>query len=107
MEDDGTAKLTLQYQDIDSFNQFNLLQYRLENFSDIEEKTLKGTYTSSDGEKTKYADLQSVENAQVLILSEKQNVVVEGELLYYNEEVTMKDEILATTGENQAVIIFK
>ena len=48
-----------------------------------------------------------MENAQVLILSEKQNVVVEGELLYYNEEVTMKDEILATTGENQAVIIFK
>ena len=40
-------------------------------------------------------------------MSEKTDVVVDGDILYYNKEVSVKDGVATTTGKNDAIIIFK
>jgi hypothetical protein len=34
-------------------------------------------------------------------------VVVKGDILYYNKEVTVKDGVATTTGEDNAIIIYR
>lgn len=106
-EDMSKVKLVLTYKDIESFNGFNLLECSLDSFSNIKEAELAGTYTSADGESVKYAKLDGVDKAMVLITTEATDIVVKGDILYYNDEVKVKDGVATTTGEDKAIIIYK
>lgn len=106
-DDMSKVKLALSYKDIESFNGFNLLECTLDDYVNVKEDVLKGNFTSADGKSVKVADFTDTENAEVLILSEATDVVVKGDILYYNEEVQVKDGVAATSGEDNAIIIFK
>ena len=54
-EDMSKVKLVLEYKDIDSYNGFNLLECKLADFADVDEKELKGTFTSADGKSVRSA----------------------------------------------------
>ena len=38
---------------------------------------------------------------------EKTDVVVKGDILYYNDQVTIKDDVITTTGKANAIIVYK
>lgn len=106
-EDMSKVKLVLSYKDMEAYNGFNLLDCVLDDFSNVDGDRIKGTYTAADGSSVKAADLDVGDKAKVLILSEAANVVVKGEILYYNKEVKVKNDVASVTGKGDAVIIFK
>lgn len=106
-EDMSRVKLVLRYKDIDSYNDFNMLECRLENYGDIKEEDVQGDFTSAEGKTVKSKDFANVENAKAFIFSEAMDVVVKGDILYYNKQVEVKDGIATTSGEDNAVIIFR
>lgn len=106
-EDMSKVKLVLAYKNIESFNGFNLQDCKLDNFSALKESELKGSYTSLEGEKVEFKDLQDTDKAKVFIVSEAADIVVSGDVLYYNEEASVKDDIVTTTGKDNAIIIYK
>lgn len=106
-EDMSRVKLILAYKDMEAYNGFNLLDCVLDDFSNVEEDKIKGTFTSMAGESTKASEIEGTDKAKVLILSEAANVVVKGDILYYNEEVSVTDDVVSTTGDKNAIIIFK
>lgn len=105
--DMSKVKLVLTYKNIESYNSFNLQECKLDDFSNIKESELKGTYTSAEGKSVAYKDLEDVDKAKVFIVSEETDIVVSGDILYYNAEVSVEDGIVTTTGEDNAIIIFK
>lgn len=106
-EDMSNVKLVLKYKDMESYNGFNLLECVLDDFANVEKDKLEGTFTSADGNTVKIEDMENVEKAKVLILSEAVDVVIKGNILYYNGEVSVEDDVAVTTGEKNAVIIYK
>lgn len=106
-EDMSHVKLVLTYGNIEAYNGFNLLDCVLDDFSNVESESLKGTFNSLAGETIKVSDMEDTDEAKVLIFSEAANIVVYGDILYYNEEVTVTDDVVTTTGESNAIIIFK
>lgn len=106
-DDMSKVKLVLTYKDIESYNGFNALDCTLKNFSDVEESELKGSFKSAEDKSVKVSDMEDADKATVLIISEATDVVVNGSILYYNGEVTVKDNVAITSGENDAIIIFK
>lgn len=106
-EDMSNVRLVLTYKDMESYNGFNLLDCVLDDFSNVGADQLKGTFKSLSGESVKVSDMEDMDKAKVLIFSEATNVVVKGDILYYNEEVTVTDDVVTTTGEGNAIIIFK
>ena len=106
-ENMSKVKLVLTYKDIESFNGFNLQECKLGDFSDMKVSELKGTYTSADGKSVTYKNLKDVDKANVFIVPEATDVVVNGDILYYNEEASVKDGVVTTTGKDNAIIIFK
>ena len=106
-EDMSKVKLVLTYKDIESYNGFNLLECVLADFADMDENDLKGTFTSIDGTSVKVNDMDDTKKAKVLVMSEATDVVVKGDILYYNKEVSVKDGVVTTSGEKDAIIIFK
>ena len=106
-DDMSKVKLVISYKDIESYNGFNLLECKLQDFSEIETSDLKGTFTSVDGKSVKVKDMENTKKAKVLIISEATDVVVKGDVLYYNNEVSVKDDVVTTSGEDEAIIIFK
>lgn len=101
------TKLVMAYKNIESYNGFNLLDSVLDDLSNVDEAKLKGKYKDADGKEIAFDKLSDTEGAKVLVLSEKTDVVVKGEILYYNEQVTVKDGIAVCSGNDNAVIIFK
>ncbi len=106
-EDMSKVKLVLEYKDIDSYNGFNLLECTLADFSEMDEKDLKGTFTSADGKSVKVGKMEGTKGAMVLIMSEKTDLVVDGDILYYNKEVKVKNGVASTSGDENAIVIFK
>ncbi|MCM1178815.1 MAG: hypothetical protein NC347_01050 [Clostridium sp.] len=106
-EDMSKVKLVLTYKDMENFNGFNLLECTLDAYENVKEEDLEGDFTSADGKTVSYTKLSGTEKAEVLILSEATDVVVKGDILYYNDQVTVKDGTVATSGEGKAIIIFK
>ena len=106
-DDMSKVKLVLTYKNIESFNGFNLQECKLDDFSNIKESELNGSYTSSEGKKVEYNDLQDIDKAKVFIVPEAADIVISGDVLYYNEEVSVKDDIMTTTGKDNAIIIYK
>lgn len=106
-EDMSKVKLVLKYKDMESYNGFNLLDCTLADFSDVDEKDLKGTFTSADGKSVKVGKMEGTKKAKVLIMSEKTNIVLDGDVLYYNKEVSVEDGVISTTGKGNAIVIFK
>ena len=56
-EDMGHVKLVLSYDDLESYNAFNLLNYSLMDISEIQESDLTGSFTSAEDIKTSPADI--------------------------------------------------
>lgn len=107
-EDMSKAKLLLSYKSMDDFNGFNSLECSFAGIEDVKESDLTGSFKSAeDGKSAKKADILESKKAKVVTLSEKTNVVVKGTLLYYNDQVTVKDDVISTTGKENAIIIFK
>lgn len=106
-EDMSKVKLVLEYENIDSYNGFNLLDCALADFSELEENELKGSFTSANGDSVKVSKMEGTKKAKVLVMSQATDVVVDGDILYYNKEVTVKDGVATTSGEDDAIIIFK
>lgn len=106
-EDMSKVKLVLTYKDIESYNGFNLLDCTLDKYSEIKASKLKTTYTSIEGKKVKFEDLEDVKKAKVLMISEATDIAFKGKILYYNKEVTVKDGIATTSGDKVAIIIYK
>lgn len=106
-EDMSKVKLVLTYKDIESFNGFNALNCTLKDFSDVKESEFKGTFKSADNKSVKAADMEETDKATVFIISEATNVVVNGDILYYNGEVKVKDNVATTSGKDDAIIIYK
>jgi hypothetical protein len=106
-EDMSKVKLVLTYKDMEAFNGFNLLECQLDDYENMEADDLNCTYTSAEGKSVKYGDLTGTDKAKVLVLSEATDVVVKGDILYYNKEVTVKDGVATTTGEDNAIIIYR
>lgn len=105
-DDMENVKLEIQYKDMQSFNAFNLLECSLDSYDNLKDE-VKGEFASVDGDKVKADQMQDVEKANVLILTEKTDVVVKGKILYYNNQVKVKDQVVSTTGKDDAIIIFK
>lgn len=106
-EDMSLVKLVLAYADIDAYNGFNRLDCVLDDFSNVDTEQIKGTFTSKDGESVQVSQMEGTEKAKVLIFSEAANIVVKGDILYYNEEVTVTDDAVSTNGKGNSIIIFK
>lgn len=106
-DDMSKVKLVLTYKDIESYNGFNALDCTLKDFSDVKESELKGSFKSGEDKSVKVSDMKDVDKATVLIISEATDVVVNGNILYYNEEVKVKDNVYTTSGKDDAIIIFK
>ena len=106
-EDMSNVKLVLSYKDIDSFNAFNLLDYSFVDVAGAKEADLTGSFTSSDDKKTSPSDIMAEDKGKVLTVTEATDVVVKGTILYYNDEVTIKDGVAKTSGNKKAIIIFK
>lgn len=107
-EDMSKVKLVLTYKDIESYNGFNQLDCVLDDFSKLKESQLTGSFKTADGKKTvKVSDVEGVDKATVLIIGEATDVVCSGNILYYNDKVTIKDGIATTSGKGDAIIIFK
>lgn len=106
-EDMSNVKLVLSYKDIDSFNAFNLLDYSFVDVADAKEADLTGSFTSSDDKKTSPSDIMAEDKGKVLTVTEATDVVVKGTIMYYNDEVTIKDGVAKTSGNKKAIIIFK
>ena len=69
---------------------------------------MTGTYKSvEDGKSAKVSDILATKKAKVLSVSEKTDVVVKGDILYYNNQVKVKDGIASTTGKENAIIVYK
>ena len=106
-EDMSHVKLVLQYKDIESYDGFNMLEYSLDDIGNVKEEDLKGSFTSSADKKASPADIVAIDKGKVLTVSEATDVVVKGEILFYNGEVSVKDGICTTTGKKDAIIVFK
>lgn len=106
-EDMGNVKLIISYKDIESFNGFNLLDCKYMNYADADKSMWSGKFTSADGENVKPEEFVNVDKAKVLCLSEKTDVVIKGKVLYYNDQVEVKDGIISTSGEENAVLVIK
>ncbi|MBE5942871.1 MAG: hypothetical protein E7264_10085 [Lachnospiraceae bacterium] len=106
-EDMSKVKLVLEYKDIDGYNGFNLLECKLTDFADVDEKELKGTFTSADGKSVKVGKMEDTKGAKVLMISEKTDVILPGDILYYNKEVSMKKGVASASGKGNAIIIYK
>lgn len=107
-EDMSKAKLLLSYKSIEDFNGFNSLNCCLKDMDEIGEEDLTGTYKNfEDGKTVKKADILAAKKAKVLVIEQQTNVVVQGDVLYYNNEVEMKENVAVTTGNENAIIIFK
>lgn len=106
-EDLSKVKLVLKYKDMTAYNGFNLLECQLDSFENMKEDDMRGVYTSVDGKSVKYAELSEMDKTKVLVLSEATDVVIKGKILYYNEEVSIKDDLITTKGDKNAIIIFK
>ena len=106
-EDMSHVKLVLSYKDMDSFNSFNLLDYSFVDIADAKEADLTGSFTSADDKKTSPSDIMAEDKGKVLTVTEATDVVVKGSILYYNDEVTISDGIAKTSGNKNAIIIFK
>ena len=106
-EDMSKVKLVLSYKDMDSFDAFNLLDYSFVDIEDAKEADLTGSFTSSDDKKTSPSEIMAEDKGMVLTITEATDVVVKGTILYYNDEVTISDGIAKTSGNKNAIIIFK
>ena len=107
-EDMSKAKLVLAYKNMEDFNGFNNLECSFVDVDEVKESDLIGSFKSAEDDKSaKKADILETKKAKVLTVSEKTNVVVKGTLLYYNDQVTVKDDVISTTGKENAIIIFK
>ncbi|MCM1496886.1 MAG: hypothetical protein NC124_00280 [Clostridium sp.] len=106
-EDMSQVELVLKYKNIDSYNGFNSLECILADFSEVKESALEGTFKSVEGKTVKSSDLTDTDRATVMILSEKTDVIFDGELLYHNDEVQVEDGVVTTSGNGNAIIIFK
>ncbi len=106
-EDLSHVKLVVSYKNVESYDAFNLLECSLTDISDTDESQLTGSYTSSEDKKAAPSDIIAEGKGKVLIISEATDVVVKGSILYYNDEVTVKDGVATTSGNKNAVIVFK
>lgn len=106
-DDMSKVKLVLTYKDIESYNGFNALECTLKDFSDVKESELKGSFKAGEDKTVKVSDMEDVDKATVLIISEATDIVVNGSILYYNGEVKVKDNVATTSGKDNAIIIFK
>ena len=107
-EDMSKAKLVLAYKNMEDFDGFNNLECSFADVDEVKESDLIGTFKSAEDDKSaEKTEILETKKAKVLTLSEKTNVVVKGTLLYYNDQVTVKDDVISTTGKENAIIIFK
>lgn len=107
-EDMSKAKLVLAYKNMEDFDGFNNLECSFADVDEVKESDLIGTFKSAEDDKNaEKTEILETKKAKVLTLSEKTNVVVKGTLLYYNDQVTVKDDVISTTGKENAIIIFK
>ena len=107
-EDMSKAKLVLAYKNMEDFDGFNNLECSFADVDEVKESDLTGTFKSAEDDKSaEKTEILETKKAKVLTLSEKTNVVVKGTLLYYNDQVTVKDDVISTTGKENAIIIFK
>lgn len=106
-DDMGQVRLVLNYEDMESYNGFNSLNDTLQDYESLSESELKGSYTSASGESVKVADFGDMKNAKVLMVDDATDIVIDGEILYYNEEISLNDKVATATGNSTAVIIYK
>lgn len=106
-EDMSKVKLVLSYKDMESYNGFNLLDCTLSDFSSVQGSELKGSFISAEGKEVKAGDMENTEKAKILIFPAAAEVVVKGDILYHNKEVSVKDGVVVTSGEENAIIIYK
>ncbi len=101
------VRLVLEYEDMDSYNGFNEAENRLISYQEATDEDLRGTYTSADGAQVDLSTLADAGKAKVLLVTDATDVVVKGEILACNEEVTLSDEVATTSGNGTAVIVYK
>ena len=106
-EDMSHVKLVIQYKDIESYNGFNLLDYSIMDIGDVEESDLTGSFTSADDKKAGPSDIVALERGKILTVSEATDIVIKGDILFYNGEVSVKDGVAVTSGKKDAIIVFK
>ncbi len=107
-EDMSKVKLVLSYKSIEDFNGFNSLECNLNDVDGCKESELTGSFQSAEDKKSaKVADILETKKAKVLTVPEKTDVVVKGDILYYNDQVTIKDDVITTTGKANAIIVYK
>ena len=106
-EDMSHVKLVVQYNDIESFNGFNLLNYSIKDIGEVEESDLTGSFTAADDKKAGPSDIVALERGKILTISEATDIVIKGDILFYNGEVSVKDGVAATSGKKDAIIVFK
>ena len=86
--------------------EFNLLQDSLEDFSQAEPELVSGTFKDLKGNEVTPSELTDSET-KVLVVKDATDIVIDGEILCYNEEVTMHEKIASSSGYSAAVIIFR
>lgn len=106
-EDMSKVKLVLKYKDIDSYNGFNSYECVLTDYSKVDKDYLSGNFTGPDGKSVKKGKFENVDKAKVLVITEPTDVVINKDILYYNNQVSVKNGVITTTGKDKAVIIYK
>ena len=106
-EDMSKVKLVLTYKDIAGYNAFNELNCVLDAYSNVDPNALNGTFSSPAGGSFNLSDIADPDNAKVLQIDEAKDIVIQGTILCWNDEVSVKDDIATTSGNGTAIIIFK
>lgn len=106
-DDLKNVKLVIQYKNIDAYNGFNAYDCVLTDYSEVDKDLLTGTFKGSDGKTVKVAKFKNTDKAKVLIVSEATDIVLNKDVLYYNDQVTIKKGVITTSGKDKAVIIYK
>lgn len=106
-DDLKNVKLVIQYKNIDAYNGFNAYDCVLTDYSEVDKDLLTGTFKGSDGKTVKVAKFKDTDKAKVLIVSEATDIVLNKDVLYYNDQVTIKKGVITTSGKDNAVIIYK
>lgn len=101
------VRLVLEYEDMESYNGFNEADNRLISYQEATDADLKGSYTSASGEQINVTGLKDASKAKVLLVTDATDIVVKGEILAWNEEVTLSEDVATTSGNGTAVILYK
>lgn len=102
--DSDQVWLQLSYMGMEDYNSFNGTDYVL---SDLADTRISGAFTSAaDGSTVKAEDITEAD-LKVLKIGDAMDIICRGKVLYYNAYVTENSGTFTSSGEGEAILVFR